>query len=180
MLVVSDKDMLAASYPIAFVWRTLLLGGFWWALTDGSTYAWWLGVVAVVTVAGLSLLTLAPGDLWWRPINLGRFVVYFAGQSLIGAVDVARRALQPRMPLDPAFVDYELRLRAALPRALFLNTLSLTPGTLSAEIEDDRLRLHVLVAGPHYPDYLAALERRVGAVFGESFPAASGNAGASR
>ena len=56
-------------------------------------------------------------------------------------------------------LEIRLRLPPGISRALLANTLSLQPGTLSVELADDRLHLHVLDARvPVEPQF-----RRVGA-----------------
>jgi multicomponent Na+:H+ antiporter subunit E len=55
-------------------------------------------------------------------------------------LDVAWRALHPALPIEPQFQRFRLHLPEGQPRTLMVSVLSLMPGTLSAELEDDATR----------------------------------------
>lgn len=136
----------------------------WWALTEGEP-AWGVGapVILLATVAAWRLRL--PGRVRLSLAGTLRFLPYFVWQSLRGGVDVARRALDPRLPLDPALLVYRLRLPPGPARVFLADVVSLLPGTLSAELAGDRLRLHVLDRASA-PAAVRELEGRVGALFG--------------
>lgn len=133
----------------------------WLALNGLSV--WWLGVV-FAALGGLMGATLAIGDPYpWRPLRLAGFFVYFLRVSLLGGMDVAARALNPRLPIRPHFVPYHLSVPAGQPRTLMLSLVSLVPGTLSANIEGDTLVVHALAEGG--AEKLLDLERRIAWLF---------------
>jgi len=136
----------------AVLWRGVLFALLWWALTDGRPGSWGVGGVSVALATSLALLP--PVGTCVSRIGLVRFLVFFFVQSLRGGVQVAAFALRPRPGLRPGFHDIALRLPAGLGRILLANTLSLLPGTLSVELDGDRLCLHVL-------DETAPTEREV-------------------
>ena len=68
----------------------------------------------------------------------------FIWESLKGGVDVTRRVVRTTMPLHPVIFNYKVSLPGGLPRLLMLNVVSLLPGTLSADMYEDQLTLHVL------------------------------------
>jgi multicomponent Na+:H+ antiporter subunit E len=84
---------------------------------------------------------------------------------LRGGADVAWRALDPKIPIFPDVVDYPLRLPPGLPRVFSVNTASLLPGTLTVELNADRLRVHVLDARKQVLSELMAVEQSVARVF---------------
>lgn len=86
-------------------------------------------------------------------------------QSVRGAIDVAGRAFAPDMGLRPCFRPYPLTLPQGAPRVMFMNTITLLPGTLSAEIQGDTLIVHMLDARTALEPELADLESRIRAVF---------------
>lgn len=147
----------------AFV-RAVLLALVWWALTEGAG-GWLFGVVVVGLATFASLWLAAPGH---RPSLRGtlRFVPYFLAQSLRGGIDVAYRALHPRLPIAPAWRFYELRLPIGPARVFLMNALTLMPGTLSVEIEGDNLRIHVLDGRAPIEPALRRLETHVAQAFG--------------
>jgi multicomponent Na+:H+ antiporter subunit E len=147
--------------------RVALLAGLWWILTGGELRSWIFGVPAVAAAAYLSLKLAPAGGGWrWTAGGVARFVPFFLWQSLSGGVDVAWRAFRPDMPLEPDLIEYEWRLAHAPARVFMAGTVSLLPGTLSAELGDRVLRVHTLVRGPRASEGLERLEERVAALFG--------------
>jgi multicomponent Na+:H+ antiporter subunit E len=59
-------------------------------------------------------------------------------------MDVARRALDPRLPIRPGFVAYATRLPRGLRRNTFATLTSLLPGTVPAGEQDGHLLYHCL------------------------------------
>jgi multicomponent Na+:H+ antiporter subunit E len=89
-----------------------------------------VGLIAatLATRASLRLLPPAPGRLRLGP--LARLVGRFLGQSIVGGLDVARRAFDPRLPLNPGYLHYPSRLPDGTQRAVYGALTSLIPGTL--------------------------------------------------
>jgi len=86
--------------------------------------------VAAVAATWASLRLLPPGAGRVRPGALIVFVFRFLYQSVIAGVDVARRALDPRLPLHPGFVTYPVGLPPGPSRNTFATLMSLLPGTV--------------------------------------------------
>jgi multicomponent Na+:H+ antiporter subunit E len=144
----------------------LALAGFWWVLAGPAPGAWWVGIVAVGS--GVFLHTALggrqPGRLRFPAIPA--FVSWFLLEAVRGGVDVARRSMAPSLPLAPGFLRYRIRLPDGPARVFFVNCISLLPGTFSADLEGDALRVHVLADAASGPSRLEALERKVGRLFG--------------
>ncbi|MGB3212196.1 MAG: Na+/H+ antiporter subunit E [Desulforhopalus sp.] len=159
-------------------WSTLGLQGvsfslIWWVLTDGVTSSWWIGAPAV-------LLAIAAGTVLQSPASfilheLLRFVPFFLLRSLLGGADVAWRAFHPTMPIAPGLVEYQLRLPPGLPQVFMANTVSLLPGTLSAGLNLNLLKVHVLDNRSNFLAELEAVEQRVARVFGMSLGHSEGS-----
>jgi multicomponent Na+:H+ antiporter subunit E len=143
--------------------RIALFAALWWILTDGVAASWLIGAPIVLLAAWLSR------SLWADPplsmLGVVRFVPYFTYQSLVGAADVARRALQPKMPLYPGLVRHRLRLPPGVARVSLANVVSMLAGTLSADIEGDELVIHALDARSDLHAMVDDLEPRIAAVF---------------
>ncbi len=144
--------------------RTLLFSLIWWILTDGAALSWWVGVPAVVLAVVVSVALIPSAPL--VNYQLLRFVPFFFTRSLMGGADVAWRAFHPRMPIAPDLVEYTLRLPPGLPRVVMANTVSLLPGTLSAELNQRVLKVHVLDRTTDFVAELEAVEQGVGRMFG--------------
>lgn len=71
----------------------------------------------------------------------------------------------PGLRIAPARIHYDMTLPDGLARVVFMNTVSLLPGTLSAAIEGDRLSVHVLDTHLDHAAELDRLERTIGRIF---------------
>ncbi len=144
--------------------RAVLFALIWWILTDGVAASWLVGapVVVLATLASMALLPPFSCSL----LGVVRFVPFFLWRSLCGGADVARRALHPRLPISPGVFDYPWRLPPGLPRLFMANTVSLLPGTLSAELSEKYLHVHVLDQTVAFTESLKVLEQQVAGVFG--------------
>lgn len=143
-----------------------------WLALDGVDN---LGTGLLFSLLGSGIgLWLVPGEPYpWRPLRLAAFALHFLLASFRGGFDVARRALQPRLSLQPALVVHQLSLPAGLPRTLMLSVVSLLPGTLSVAVDAaGRLQVHVLVR--HAEHGLVELEDRIARLFGLPPPSADG------
>ncbi len=152
--------------------RLLLAAALWWLLVEGSTYAPWLGIVAVVLAVLTSLWLGGPGRYPLRLRRVPGFAVNFLGRSIAAGVDVARRTLSPGLPLYPAVIHYHTWLPPGLPRLVLINLISLMPGTLVAETDgvaetgDSQLSIHCLDHRQDLHGDLAKAERQVALLFG--------------
>jgi multicomponent Na+:H+ antiporter subunit E len=123
----------------------------------------------VVLVAAWSAVRLrGSGKQRMRLVGLLRFLPFFIWQSVLGGLDVVSRVMRPTMRIAPGFLDYRMRLQKPAARLLFVNSLSLLPGTLAADLDGDALRIHALDLGADLKDELVRLEGAVAAVYGEA------------
>jgi len=60
-------------------------------------------------------------------------------------VEVAKIVLSKDMPIDPGFVTIKNPLDKELNQALFANAITLTPGTLTVDMDHDEIVVHGLV-----------------------------------
>lgn len=144
--------------------RAVLLAILWWILTDGAMNSWLVGVPVVLFATLVSVKLLPPFTL--SLIGLIRFIPFFLWRSLYGGMDVARRALHPGMPISPRMYNHRWRLPPGLSRVFMANTVSLLPGTLSAELDEEFLAVHVLDQTGDFSSDLFILEEYVARLFG--------------
>ncbi|MFV8570340.1 Na+/H+ antiporter subunit E [Marinobacter sp. SBS5] len=129
-------------------WLSLVLFSTWQFLSDGISGA--------SVVMGLLLAWIIPQithGFWperpafvkvWR---MPMFVLMVLWDILVASCSVAILILSPRQP-QPVFVNYPLQLDHPLAISLLASTISLTPGTVSADVSDDNktLLIHALDA----------------------------------
>ena len=132
---------------------------FWLVLTGADAGDLAAGLVAAV-VATWASLRLMPAQQWnLRPIKLAEFFLHFLRQSIAAGIDVAWRALDPRLELRPGFVVYPARLPPGTKRDTFCAIMSLLPGTLPCgPAEGDGLTIHCLDVTQPVAEQLAAEE----------------------
>ena len=102
----------------------------WTTLTGGNSSELAAGAVAAFAATWASLSLVPPGTSRMRPAAFARLARRFLCQSVIAGVDVARRALDPRLPLHPGFVVYPVSLPPGPGQNMFTTLMSLLPGTV--------------------------------------------------
>jgi multicomponent Na+:H+ antiporter subunit E len=126
-----------------------------WAPTDLP-----VGLAAVVGATWVSLRFLPPKGSQFRVGSLAALAASFFRQSVVSGTDVAWRALNPRLRLDPGLVACPLRLPPGGQRSAFCALSSLMPGTLpTGTDEQGALLVHCLDIGQPVATNLAAEER---------------------
>ena len=83
---------------------------------------------------------------------------------------VIKLVLNPKMPIDPVIVTFKKKMDNPLAHAILGNSIALTPGTLTIEIEDDVYVIHAITketgATLALPDGREAdMVKRVGELF---------------
>lgn len=78
-----------------------------------------------------------------RPWALLLLIGLFIKELLLSAFRVARLVLSPRMDIKPGIFAYPLIVDRDFEITLLANLITLTPGTLSVDVSDDRRTLFV-------------------------------------
>lgn len=140
-----------------------------WLVFDGLD-GWPVGVLAALIGGGLAAWLADSEPFWWNPLRLFEFAGFFVFESFRGGIDVAWRSLHPRMPLAPRFFEHEIRVPEGQPSTLLISTISLLPGTLSAELVrgEPVLVVHTLADGGE--ESVARLEYRIARLFSVAPP----------
>ncbi|WP_257298793.1 Na+/H+ antiporter subunit E [Haloarchaeobius sp. FL176] len=78
----------------------------------------------------------------------GIYLGLFLWELVTANIDVARRVLSPSMPIDPSVVEVPLRVESAVAITTIANSITLTPGTLTMDYDEERnsLFVHTLAA----------------------------------
>lgn len=150
-------------------WDTLLRRGaayfvLWLVITgaDRGDFLPGLGAAALAAWASLRLMPPDPvgGQVRW--LKALALLAHFARVSVLAGLDVARRALAPRIRLAPGIVPYEPRLPPSDARSLFLGITSQMPGTIpSGTLPSGALAYHCLDALQPVARQLAEEEARL-------------------
>ena len=144
----------------------LFYGLIWFILSKGDFASWIVGLPCVALAVVATDRLFAMGVQKVRISSLPGFMIWFLWHSLRGGLDVAWRALQPRVQLKPGFLHYPMTLPQGQARVFMVNVVSLLPGTLSADIEGDVLVLHALDTSADVIAETRDAEQRVSALYG--------------
>ncbi len=78
-----------------------------------------------------------------KPFRLTRFAVYFLWELVVANAEVALEVVTPRHRMRPGVIRVPIRVRGDFVVTLFANLISLTPGTLTLEVADDKSALFI-------------------------------------
>ncbi len=81
----------------------------------------------------LSLTTRLPGYIVWLTLEV-----------IKANIDVARRVLSPKMPISPTLARLPVPQRTNLCKVIYADSITLTPGTVSIELDEESVLVHGL------------------------------------
>jgi len=126
------------------------------------------------------IVTLISGDLILRSDRslresgriLIRFILFLPRlmmEILIANLDVAYRILHPGMPIDPEILIIDTGFSGDVLRTAFANAMTLTPGTITVDVNRGIFTVHALVRGASEEDLLEkrSIQKRLADIFGE-------------
>lgn len=156
-----------APWPAALLLRGAGLLGLWIVLIGAAPADLAAGASAGMLAAWASLRLLPPRERRVRPAALAVVGLRLLRHSAGAGIDVAMRALDPRLPLRPGFVSHPLRLPPGPAREMFCALTSLLPGTVpSGTSERGALLVHCLDTEQPVAEQLADDERRFARAIG--------------
>jgi multicomponent Na+:H+ antiporter subunit E len=149
-----------------FLFMILLV--FWIILTATfATYDLVLGAICSALVAVITLALLGQAlDPNFTPrviLRLPWFMLRLIWEIIKANYDVAKIILNPKLPIDPHIVQYRTFLPEDLHKTFFADSITLTPGTVTVDLENDTLSVHCLC--PYHEEGLAGLENMVAWLF---------------
>lgn len=150
----------------AIVERGLAFATVWWVLAEGRADSWGVGTISVVLALAASLRLAPPASGRLSLPGLLSFAGFFLVQSMRGGLQVASRALRPRMDLAPALLEMPITLPEGVARVLLVNTLNLLPGTVSVRLDENLLHLHVLDTRQPIAEEVREVEARISRLLG--------------
>ncbi len=125
----------AKAFGLGVLW-TLVNGAF----TPASLLVGWLLGYMILTFTAR-----APAfkDTLRHPLKLASLLVRFLWALLVSNLKLAAIVVSPRLDIHPGVVAVPLDARTDLEVTLLANLVTLTPGTMSVEVSDDRRVLFV-------------------------------------
>ncbi|WP_371397531.1 Na+/H+ antiporter subunit E [Fretibacter rubidus] len=152
----------------------------------------WLGMSGyfkpmLLTLGGISIATVVFMTARMKIFDgetvpylyIPKTLVYFTwlgGEIFKANIAVLRAVLRPDMAISPTMVRIPLRKHSDMGAAMFANSITLTPGTVSVEMDDDTILVHALVSEMANPDDFMEMSEQAGWAIGDA-PAATRLAG---
>lgn len=119
-----------------------------WLMLNGSVAP---DVLIAGAVAALIIAWALPagmpvfGEFRWTSAAIRiafAYVPFFTWELIKSNLRLAAIVLAPSLPLKPGIVKVRTRLKSRMGRLLLANSITLTPGTLTVEIDGDWLYIH--------------------------------------
>lgn len=107
----------------------------WQVLTAG-------GIVSILVGLFASRFFIHESAFYlWNPARFLPFLFYcfiiFPIELIKANVDVARRALSPKLPVNPGIVKIPTDLKSEYGQSMLANSITLTPGTITMDIAEE-------------------------------------------
>jgi multicomponent Na+:H+ antiporter subunit E len=150
---------------LRWVFLTAVLFGFWAVLSFEITNPFLLGsgLLTAGVAAALSIhRKLVPeGDVAFHLRTLVTYLPWLLWQIFAANGRVIRVVWSPELPIDPRMVEVPCSLSTHLGRAIYANSITLTPGTVTVLVEENRLLVHALTAQDEADLLSGAMESRI-------------------
>lgn len=155
-----------------FILLYILLLSFWLLL---STYLDWFhltfGLISTLLVSlftyDMVFVNEDRGNNFKKLIRFISYLPWLLYQIVIATVDVTKRVLDPKMPIDPAMITFDSVLKTDLSMTFLANSITLTPGTVTVHIDDNTFLIHALTKESADDLLEGTMERKVAHVFME-------------
>lgn len=154
----------------AFI-STLVVCYIFWLLITGQIPAVFTGGAAPqILIAGVLVSILAAAFTarffihsrafhLFNPVRLCTLVVYsliiFMKELIKANIDVAKRALSPKLPINPGIVKVPTELKSDYGLSMLANSITLTPGTITMDVAEEdggtNLYIHWIDVGSEDP-----------------------------
>ncbi len=153
----------AISLGIVLYGTWLLFSGIYTPLLMGLGAASCLAVVGIAHRMDVVDREGHPIHLGWRAIT---YWMWLTIEIVKANIDVARRILDPKLPIDPVMVTLEASQGSELGQVIYANSITLTPGTVSIRVSENTILVHAIATALADDLKSGAMDRRVTAMEG--------------
>ncbi len=152
----------------------LAMAAFWLAMSGLFTpMLLTLGVISIVLTlilcARMGILDGETAPYLYMPLSLSYFV--WLGKEIYKAnIAVVKAVLNPDMEISPTMVRVPMGRKTDIGATMFANSITLTPGTVTVEINQDDILVHALLSDMAVAEDFAEMGERSGFAVGEGTP----------
>ena len=103
-------------------------------------------------------------------LTIPQTLAYFAWlfiEIIKANIAVVRAVLSPDMAVSPTLVRIPTPQKTDIGKVMFANSITLTPGTVSVDIQDDHILVHALLSEMSDPSDFAEMAERAAWAIGE-------------
>lgn len=135
-----------------------------------------IGIFSVLLVflinSQINRLQFFQGDISeWEHIRYGRlfrFIPWLVREVVVGGLRVAYVVLHPRKPIDPHLLRFRVNIPELPARVILANSITLTPGTITIEVNHDEFLVHALTVDSSSSIIDGSLPKEVANLFSDS------------
>jgi len=136
------------------VLSTAILCYLFWLLATGQLLRIFAGGANVQSLVGGAVISIGVALFCARffihkspfylfnPVRLAILLFYclviFMIELTKANIDVAKRALNPKLPVNPGFVKVPSEMKSEYGRAMLANSITLTPGTITMDVTEEK------------------------------------------
>lgn len=123
-------------------------------------------VMSVLSIAGAVYLTVRMRILDRETVPLRPALALFGywgwlGREIVAAnLAVVKLIMKPEIEVEPRLIRVPVDLRTGLARCVFANSITLTPGTVTVDVEEDGFLIHALDNSFTAPEGFAEMAAR--------------------
>lgn len=139
---IDSKHLASWALVLCVFW--LLLSGFFQPLLLGLSLA--SVMLVVIIIARMDRIDEEIKSVHYNP-RLGIYFIWLLWQIAVSSIQVARIIWKRDLTLTPSIDKIPCGNTPSQSQALYANSITLTPGTLSIDIEDNEITVHALNAG---------------------------------
>jgi multicomponent Na+:H+ antiporter subunit E len=125
----------------------------WQQLVVGVVVAFFVTLLMNGFFTGKAQFLKRPICYWYF---LGRYVPRFLWECFKANIDVAYRVLHPALPINPGIVKVKTVLKSDVGLTFLANSITLTPGTMTVDIDKDNGVLYIHCINVEKTDVKAA------------------------
>ena len=148
------------------IFKTVALFALWLVLSQSfSAMHLGVGVLASFAIAYMNSRYSQPWGAKMRWVRVLAYLPWLLWKILQSGTHVAYLILHPRLPIDPKLIRYQSSLNRPLGVVILGNSVTLTPGTITAEVRDTEFVVHAMddQAGDDLTSL--TLERKIAGIF---------------
>ena len=76
--------------------------------------------------------------------HVAAYVPWLAREVVLANIDVARRVIDPKLPISPVLFEVEAGQSHDIGQVIYANSITLTPGTVSVDLSAGKIQVHAL------------------------------------